>query len=464
MRTARREPVAPPKAIARKLAKARKTKEKLALDLVSLFPPTVKNKSWRLRVSVKGQPMERSARDIDSEIYAAFLDLTTEVNKGRSKRPGSKELLSKTLEKYLQQRGPKSEWRGKTPKNRRQDFNHLIELAKIRRLTNADLDAVLIREFLSQATASSIRAKTLLSVVRTFVLWGVGTGKFTREQLDEISTVIWAPPEGSSYGKPLSRREQSKMHFGTDDRLGGEIPTHEQIDQFAKELQRHFKLGEALVHVSANIGTRIRETLILTASKDVHNAGRGNFVDVKNECVKVHWQRAEEDSSKAPTKNQTFRSVVIPPAWSIATGFDVLKWLQERCKEALLEQKQGTNPDALIFPNSHGEAFTYNAFYSVYLRKTYANLDWFMPQYFDAKGKARRMARFTIHSTRDRFAQTAAYEWGYFEHELMEQGGWSDAKTIKKFYLGTTDATHLGIKRRHLALATKRPLKRRKRG
>ena len=194
----------------------------------------------------------------------------------------------------------------------------------------------------------------------------------------------------------------------------------------------------------------------MTASKEAHIAGRGNYVDIANAEVKVHWQRADGDSKKAPTKNHTFRSVLIPPVRSITTGFDVLNWLENRCKEALQEQKSGTNPDALIFPNSKGIAFTYNSFYSVILKKVYANLNWYMPAYHDAKGKARRMARFTIHSTRDRYAQTASSEWGYLEHELMAQGGWSDAKTIKKFYLGTTDETHLELKKKHAARAAKK--------
>ena len=247
MRTARRQPVEPPKAISRNLRKARRNQQKIILDTISLIPPKAHNKFWRLRVSVNGQPLERSAKDIDSEIYAAFLDLCMQINKSANANPGSVELLSETIEKYLRQRGPKSEWRGKTPKNRRQDLNHLIKIANDRRLQNSELSAEVIRLYLQSATASAIRAKTLLSVVRTFVRWGIGTGNFTRDQLDEISAVIWAPTKGLNYQKPLSRREQSKMHFGTDDREGGELPTHEQIVQFATELQKQYKYGEALV-------------------------------------------------------------------------------------------------------------------------------------------------------------------------------------------------------------------------
>ena len=68
---------------------------------------------------------------------------------------------------------------------------------------------------------------------------------------------------------------------------------------------------------------------------------------------------------------------------------------------------------------------------------------------FDAAAKARYMYRFTIHSFRDRFGTTAADEWGYSERQLLEQGSWADAETVRKFYLGTTDATYQSVRDLH---------------
>jgi hypothetical protein len=67
----------------------------------------------------------------------------------------------------------------------------------------------------------------------------------------------------------------------------------------------------------------------------------------------------------------------------------------------------------------------------------------------DAAGKARFMYRFTIHSFRDRYGTTAADEWGYSERQLLEQGSWADAETVRKFYLGTTDATYQTVRDLH---------------
>jgi hypothetical protein len=59
------------------------------------------------------------------------------------------------------------------------------------------------------------------------------------------------------------------------------------------------------------------------------------------------------------------------------------------------------------------------------------------------------MYRFTIHSLRDRYGTTAADEWGYSERQLLEQGCWADAETVRKFYLGTTDETYQSVRDLH---------------
>ena len=65
-----------------------------------------------------------------------------------------------------------------------------------------------------------------------------------------------------------------------------------------------------------------------------------------------------------------------------------------------------------------------------------------MPAYFDASGKAMHLYRFSLHSMRDRFGTTAAYEWKYSDRHILAEGGWSDPATVRKFYLGTSDETH----------------------
>ena len=455
MKTPRRKAIAPDAKFARMLTKAKQEGKKLVTDEITIIPPSTKDKYWTLRASFRNTPKSRSSRDDLGEVNAAYLDLSAELQSLRNGADGMPEnahqSLADVITNYIDQGGPKHEWRGKTPQNRTEDFSHLIALAEKQGLKCEDLNASTVRTFLSTATKSSKRAKGILTTVRTFVKWGIGTGYFSTKQFDAVATVVWAAPKGSNYKAPLSRREQSKLHFGTDDIAGGEVPTHDQVVAIADELQKHYKFGSALVHVSANLGTRANETLIYTASKQVHEKGLGNYVDLSEEVVRVHWQYGKNSTDKAGrvTKNNKFRSVVIPPVENIATQFDVYAWLKQRSKEALEEQAAGTNPLALIFPGPKGRVINLNSFSSEKMRPTLDALGMKMPAYYDAAGKERHMYRFTIHSFRDRYGTTAADEWGYSERQLLEQGSWADSETVRKFYLGTTDGTYESVRDLH---------------
>jgi len=447
----------PSKSVIRALKKSRSTGEKVVFDSITLTPPTEKTSSWRLRVSVKGVAKEKKARDNDAEVFAALLALNAEIESLQLAAVGlpehSMDSLSETVKNYLAQGGPASIWKGKTPQNRKEDFCHLIKIAEKEKLKCADLNAGLARRFLDNATGSSIRGRTILGVLKTFVQWGVGAGYFSQQQNEAIKAVIWSPPKGSNYAAPLSRREQSKVYFSNQDRLGGVVPSHEQVIEMAVELQKHYKYGEALVHASANLGTRANETLIFTASKEVHEQGLGNYVDLSEDVVRVKWQTPTDEQGRgfAPTKNGKFRSVIIPPRSSIAAGFDLALWLKERSKQALKEQAAGTNPYALLFPDESGKPIRLGSFAGRQLTKTYKALGWKMPSSVDAKGKSKSLSRFTLHSLRDRFGQTAADEWGYTERQLLEQGSWTDPQTVRKFYLGTTDKTYEEVRELHKA-------------
>jgi integrase len=457
MKTTRRPPVTPPKSIVKALSNARKNGSKVVFDSVTLTPPSAKSKSWRLRVSINGLPKEKKARDNDAEIYAALIALNAEIESLQLGAMGlpenSNDFLAETIGNYISQGGPNSNWDGKTPKNRREDFAHLIKMARKEKLKCSDINASVVRRFLNEATGSPIRAKTIIGVIRTFVQWGIGTGFFTQSQYDSIKTVVWSPPKGSNYKAPRSRREQSKIHFGTQDRLGGVVPSHDQVVDMAEELQKHYKFGRALVHVSANLGTRANETLVFTASREVHEKGLGNLVDLADDVVRVKWQlpSSQDKKSHATTKNRKFRSVLIPPVESIATEFDIRNWFGQRTKEALKEQAAGTNPLALIFPDGKGNPINLNDFSGKELTRTFLALGWKMPPEVDAKGKSKSLSRFTLHSLRDRFGQTAADEWGYTERQLLEQGSWTDPQTVRKFYLGTTDKTYEEVRELHNA-------------
>ena len=237
MKTARRQSIEPPAKFASALRRAKKSGKKLVADEITIIPPSKDGESWRLRASYNSIPKERRSKDDLGYVNAAYLSLSAELQSLRLGAAGLPEQslssLAETIESYILQGGPENEWRGQTPKNRREDFAHLIGLAKKENLKCANLNASVVRRFLLQATASRNRANGIIGVVQTFVKWGIGAGYFTSQQLEEISHVTWTPPKGSLYKVALTRREQSKLHFGTEESLGGEVPTHDQVNLLA---------------------------------------------------------------------------------------------------------------------------------------------------------------------------------------------------------------------------------------
>lgn len=450
----RRASIEPSAKMSRALNRARTTGGKVVVDGITIKPPIGNEKIWRLRTSYNNISYERKSRDENGLINAAFLELISKIESLQLGTMGLPEHSNKELhvviQKYIDQGGANHDWRGKTPKNRKEDFAHLIQLAKRENLKCSDMSASVVRRYLTNATNSSKRAKGLVGVIRTFVKWGTSTGYFTHRQLEVVSSVAWSAPEGSNYKVAPSRREQSEIHYGGGEIRGGQVPTHKQVLSLAKEMQKHYVHGEAFAHVAANLGTRANETFIFTASKKVHDDGFGNYVDISNEVVRVHWQSSgRTGQGKRVTKSNRFRSVVIPPVENIPTGFDIYTWLKTRSLEALKEQAAGTNPLALIFPSAKGHVWNPDYFNSSVMRPALDELGWKMPAYQDAAGNDRHMYRFTLHSLRDRYGTTAADEWGYSERQLLEQGCWSDPETVRSFYLGTDDSTHESVRSLH---------------
>jgi len=454
MKTKRRVPIAPSEAFSKELRWSQKHKKPINADGVTITPPAKLKGNWRLRITVNGKLIERSGGRDFSTVYAALLDLkrlTEYSNRSSLGLPAKGHYrLDDAIAHYFDARGPQGIWKQRTKENRADDFNHLMRLAKESSLKCEDLNATIMREYLSNATATLTRAKTLEGVLKTLIEWGYQQGYFNKTQVEASKIVRWSPPEGSNYTKAPTRRAQSKLHFGDESQEGGEVPTHQQVLQLAEESQKLYQYGKALVLASANLGTRASETLIFTASPKIAALGKGNFVDLENQVVNVSFQINDDpNESSKTTKNGKRRRVVIPHLANIATGFDLLNWLKKRCKEALEEQREGTNPLALIFPNPSGEIFEPEKVHQKVIRPATDVLGWRMPAYVDARGRSRSLRRFTLHSMRDRFGVTAAEEWGYTDTELLQQGSWSDLSTVRKFYIGFTDVTQQSVQMKH---------------
>lgn len=454
MKTPQRKPIEPSPKFAKKLHQAINSGDKLEADGITIVPPTLSHANWRVKVSYRSRTIERSGGKTLSSVNAAFLEVKTIYDSLHAGALGLPEhsdvLLENIIHEYIQQGGKNNSWKQGTKDDREDDFNHLIKLAQKQKLRCSDLRTSHLRTYLASATKTASRGKHLTGVVKTFMNWGNACGYFTIDQVQQVANLQWKPPQGSTYKAAPSRREQSKIHFGTTESAGGEVPTHDQVIAFAKACQSKCFYGEGFIHASANLGTRASETFIFTASREVHDKGLGNFVDIENATVLVHWQSTDDPSKSGKvTKNGKFRAVIIPSVENIATNFDLREWLAIRCAEALQEQIAGTNPCALIFPSPKGKVNNLNAFNGRVIRPASDSLGWKMPAYFDADGKQKHMYRFTLHSMRDRFGTTAADEWGYSERQLLEQGSWADSQTVRKYYLGTTDETYLSVKVMH---------------
>lgn len=185
----------------------------------------------------------------------------------------------------------------------------------------------------------------------------------------------------------------------------------------------------------------------MTADPAAVSQGKGNLVKPDSGEVYVRFQ-VGSSASKLP-KGSKQRDVVIPPIEKISTGFDVRAFLAKRCEDALKEQINGTNPDALIFPNRDGEVWADSSLRKTVWAPAACELGWKMKPYVRADGKTRSMLRFTLHSLRDRFATTAVSEWRYAENQLLEQGSWEDSETVRRFYAGITDDTHGDVRKLH---------------
>ena len=427
--------------------------KKIKINNVHVYPPTKNRTTWRLQISANGIKKQRSGGNTVESIYAAFIDLDNlakQLSQGFDINTEQAEIqLEQVIAQYINQGGSKHGWKERTRKDRKFDLKQLTLLAKRLNLKAKDLNQTHIKTFICTGGTYG-RGQSLKRVVKTFLNWGHSAGYFNQKQVVMTNQIIWTPPINSKYKKAPSRRMQSQIHSITTTGLGGEVPTHSQVNAFAEELQKRYKQGSGLIHCSANLGTRAHETFIYTADPLVAKRAQGNYVNIKKDVVEVFCQLNDDPTqTMKTTKNNKMRSVMIPPLHSIQTGFDVFSWLESRCEEALEEQSNGTNPLALIFPNSKGGVLDLDSFRQRKLNPAADALGWRMEEQIDAHGRKRAMRRFTLHSLRDRYGTTAADEWGYSERQLLQQGSWADAETVRKFYLGTTDETLETVKQIH---------------
>lgn len=351
--------------------------------------------------------------------------------------------LAQMIQSYFVNLGPDGEWSNETLHDRVIDFKQLVEIGQsvpCEELTKAHL-----RRYINTAPTAA-RAKHFKGIVGTLFRWGAATGYLSDDQAKLALALKWERPK--NYAFIPNRRDQAKTHDPLPSGAPrGNVPTHSQVSAWADKCADRYCHGAGLIQTAANLGLRSAELRILTADSHVALKGKGNLVNFESGEVYVRFQIGRF-TNKLP-KGSKQRDVVIPPVSKIATGFDVQGFLTKRCADALEEQKNGTNPDALIFPNPDGHVWDASALRKRVWGPAASQLGWKMKSYIRGDGKTVAMLRFTLHSLRDRFATTAVSEWHYAENQLLEQGSWEDSETVRRFYAGITDDTHSDVRKLH---------------
>jgi len=442
-----RQPVEPPPRLLKALTAGARSGSVVRINEVSLIPPAEGRKYWRIKTHFAGLTFDAKTGSTPGLAYAAYLDANAWLASMRAGHVGAPENeaapLVEFVDSYIARRGPDGKWRERTQRDRGNDFRPLRDLAAKRNLMCRELNAAILREFIASAGTVN-RGRTLLNITGTMLRFGRHAGYFTRDQADAVAGIRWVPPEG--YIQQASRRDQAKAQV--DIATGGNVLTHQQVADWADACQRRWTHGLALIHACALLGARSGEIRVLTASRDVADAGRGNFVALDRGEILIRHQAGTGKGPKLDLpKNSKIRDIIIPTA--SPAGFNIWEWLPDRVEQALAEQEHGKNRRALIFPNGAMNVFEENNLRNRVWGPAAAEMGWRMEEYVTATGRRMALSRFTLHSLRDRYANTAIHEWGYTEEQLLQQGSWQDAETVRRFYSGTTDDTHSSVRRLH---------------
>jgi hypothetical protein len=412
---------------------------RLASTRITIHPPTGTRATWRVtyyaphRRELSGGSSEHS---VWTAIQAAHHQSLAEH------ATGERHTIEAFIDAYLEHLTAD----GSPPKtigNRRSDLNGLRAAAA--GVPCRDLTVEHLRRAV-QRCGSKSRGKFVRARILAAMSWGYRNDYFTAEQLQLLDRVEWTPPPG--WTDPGSRNKQARR-AGQDPNAvdRGDRPSPAELTAWGEAAQVHYVHGQGLIHTGAIVGLRYGELFAVTADSRVAAAGLGNLLDTARWeiAVRVKLEETGGHSTGLP-KADKVRDVVIPRADLDPTGYDVRSWLAERAAAALAEQAAGANPLALIWPAPRGGWWWHSNFSRAVLDPAYDDLGWPLTEVRLTTGKVRRHRRFTLHSLRDAYACTAVDVWKYTEVQLLEQGGWENIDTVRRFYLGVNDATHESVR------------------
>lgn len=408
------------------LNKAAKRRQPVLVRFATVYPPD-KRGYWRIQAYVKGKAYSRSGGRTAETALAAAERLINEIERRALPAPSGISLRD-LVSTYLEVGGKSGDWTERTRRDRSADFAPLVEMWG--ELPVEDVTVDTIRAFINTAGTAKRHAH-LKNVTGTFVRWGHGAGHFP-EGLDRQVAVL------SHVGRPPrpSRRAQASQ---LADDLDGEVPTHAQVEHWARMCEGiHSQVGW-MIRIAAATGLRFSELLALTLDPEQAKNGRGNLIDLATSQIRVICQVSETRGQFEPPKRGKRRTVNIPPDSFLPRFSDhdedpsSENWIGPSPGQSVNEWLMSSAPrTGLLFPNSKGGSWSISNLRKRVLAPAADQLGWRMSEY-ETNAGTRALYRFTMHSLRARYATTAAGEWGFTRPQLQAQGGW-EAGVVERFY------------------------------
>jgi hypothetical protein len=255
--------------IVRRLRRAEKKRTVLVVGGVTIYPPDTRG-YWRLKRHVDGKVYSRSGGRTAESAYAAAVKLRVHVERSQSHH-FSGLTIEDVLKKYVQGGGREGAWAERTSRNRVTDFGPLIEL--FGSVDIEDFSLEMARSFVGTAGTAK-RHSHLKNILGTFLRWVSGAGYLPADFADQVPMISYV----GAAPRP-SRRAQASM-FSDD--LDGEVPTHFQVEHWARQSGLIVADVAWMIRFAAVTGLRFSELLALTRDVEQAKKGNGNFIDLSS--------------------------------------------------------------------------------------------------------------------------------------------------------------------------------------
>lgn len=308
-----------------------------------------------------------------------------------------------------------------------------------------ELDRVLADRIRAQAgTRRTVGANT--SRLRSFLRWGNTRGYFSATQVEMLPYQA-AEVSPAVIGTAAPRRRSSGRHVGQSEKYvrSEDAPSARQVVRVGDELQAHFpSWGKLAVELAASSGPRWGEQFQLTANDLVTPHAGPPILQIHHQIDPAARVKEGRGRRKLPKGEKIREAGVLTTTF---TGYPLLKEMKMRRDHALLEQAEGTNPEALLFPAERGGMLHHSAFMDKRFHPAALAAGWPVQRWTEERerwhpdieryvreSRPRLQFELTWHSLRHRFAREAIDDLGLDAGELMAVGGWENESVVKDRY------------------------------